>query len=69
MALPDRVGSPQARAERRSEHGEGGERFCGARDRRAVALILEVDGEPADSVDSLVVKTLKMKAGDVVQLK
>jgi putative serine protease PepD len=32
-------------------------------------VILEVDGEPADSVDALIVKTLKMKAGDSVQLK
>jgi putative serine protease PepD len=32
-------------------------------------IIVEVDGEPADSVDALVVKTLKMKAGDNVQLK
>jgi S1-C subfamily serine protease len=28
-----------------------------------------VDGEPADSVDALVVKTLKMSAGDTVHLK
>jgi putative serine protease PepD len=32
-------------------------------------VIVEVDGEPADSVDALVVKTLKMNAGDVVHLR
>jgi putative serine protease PepD len=32
-------------------------------------IIVEVDGEPAESVDALVVKTLTMKAGDVVHLK
>jgi putative serine protease PepD len=32
-------------------------------------VILEVDGDPADSVDALIVKTLKMKAGDAVRLK
>jgi putative serine protease PepD len=31
-------------------------------------VIVEVDGEPADTVDALVVKTLKMNAGDVVHL-
>jgi putative serine protease PepD len=31
-------------------------------------VISEVDGEAADSVDALVVRTLKMEAGDVVQL-
>jgi putative serine protease PepD len=32
-------------------------------------IIVEVDGEPAASVDALVVKTLTMKAGEVVRLK
>jgi putative serine protease PepD len=32
-------------------------------------VIVEVDGEPARSVDALVVKTLTMHAGDVVHLK
>jgi putative serine protease PepD len=32
-------------------------------------VIVEVDGEPADSVDALVVTTLKMNPGDVVRLK
>jgi putative serine protease PepD len=32
-------------------------------------VIVEVDGEPADSVDALIVKTLQMKAGDIVRLK
>ncbi|HET8752555.1 MAG TPA: trypsin-like peptidase domain-containing protein [Gaiellaceae bacterium] len=32
-------------------------------------LIVEVDGEPATSVDALIVKTLTMQAGDVVHLK
>ena len=32
-------------------------------------VIVEVDGEPARSVDALVVKTLTMKAGEVVHLK
>jgi putative serine protease PepD len=32
-------------------------------------IIVEVDGEPADSVDALTVKTLQMKAGDIVRLK
>src|SRR5262249_41227281 len=32
-------------------------------------VIVEVDGEPAESVDALVVRTLKMKAGDIVRLK
>jgi putative serine protease PepD len=32
-------------------------------------VIVEVDGEPADSIDALVVKTLQMKAGDIVRLK
>jgi putative serine protease PepD len=31
-------------------------------------VIVEIDGEPADSVDALVVKTLKMKPGDVVHV-
>jgi putative serine protease PepD len=31
-------------------------------------VIVEVDGEPADSVDALIVKTLKMKAGDIVRV-
>jgi putative serine protease PepD len=31
-------------------------------------VIVEVDGEPAESIDPLVVKTLKMKPGDVVHL-
>ena len=31
-------------------------------------VIVEVDGEPADSVDALVVKTLKMSEGDIVRL-
>ena len=31
-------------------------------------VIVEVEGEPAESIDPLVVTTLKMKAGDVVQL-
>jgi putative serine protease PepD len=32
-------------------------------------VIAEVDGEPATSVDALIVKTLTMKAGDIVRLK
>jgi putative serine protease PepD len=32
-------------------------------------VIVEIDGEPAGSVDALVVKTLTMKEGDVVHLK
>ena len=36
---------------------------------RAGDVIVEVDGEPARSVDALVVKTLTMRAGDVVHLK
>jgi putative serine protease PepD len=32
-------------------------------------VILEVDGEPAPTVDSLIVKTLQMKAGDVIHRK
>jgi S1-C subfamily serine protease len=32
-------------------------------------VIVEVDGEPAPSVDTLIVKTLQMKAGDVIHLK
>jgi putative serine protease PepD len=32
-------------------------------------VIVEVDGEPAHSVDTLIVKTLRMKAGDVIHLK
>lgn len=32
-------------------------------------IIVEVDGEPVQSVDSLVLKTLTMRAGDVVRLK
>jgi len=31
-------------------------------------VIVEVDGEPATSVDALIVKTLTMKAGDTVQV-
>jgi putative serine protease PepD len=31
-------------------------------------VIVEVDGEPARSVDALIVKTLKMKPGDVVHV-
>jgi putative serine protease PepD len=31
-------------------------------------VIVEVDGEPAHSVDTLIVKTLEMKAGDVLHL-
>ena len=31
-------------------------------------IIVEVDGEPAESADALVVKTLRMKAGDTVRL-
>jgi len=31
-------------------------------------VVTEVDGEPADSIDALTVKTLKMSAGDVVHL-
>jgi len=32
-------------------------------------VIVEVDGEPAHTADALIVKTLKMKAGDVIHLK
>ena len=32
-------------------------------------VIVEVDGEPARSLDALIVKTLKMEAGDIVHLK
>ncbi|HKD93100.1 MAG TPA: PDZ domain-containing protein, partial [Gaiellaceae bacterium] len=32
-------------------------------------VIVEIDGEPVASADALVVKTLTMKAGDVVHLK
>jgi putative serine protease PepD len=32
-------------------------------------VITEVDGEPAHSVDTLVLKTLTMKPGDTLQLK
>jgi putative serine protease PepD len=32
-------------------------------------VIVEVDGEPAESADALVLKTLQMKAGDTVRLK
>ena len=32
-------------------------------------VILEVEGEPAQSLDNLIVKTLTMKAGDIVNLK
>jgi putative serine protease PepD len=32
-------------------------------------VIVEINGEPAESVDALVVKTLTMKAGKVVHLK
>jgi putative serine protease PepD len=32
-------------------------------------VIVEVDGEPAPSVDTLIVRTLQMKAGDVIRLK
>src|SRR5262249_48237046 len=32
-------------------------------------VIVEIEGEPADSIDPLIVKTLEMKAGDVVHLK
>jgi putative serine protease PepD len=32
-------------------------------------IIVEVDGEPVQNVDSLVLKTLTMRAGDVVRLK
>jgi S1-C subfamily serine protease len=32
-------------------------------------VIVEVDGEPAQTVDALIVKTLQMKAGDVLHLK
>jgi putative serine protease PepD len=31
-------------------------------------VILEVDGEPAHSVDPLIVKTLQMSAGDIIHL-
>jgi putative serine protease PepD len=31
-------------------------------------VIVEVDGEPAHSVDPLIVKTLEMKAGDVIHV-
>jgi putative serine protease PepD len=31
-------------------------------------VIVEVDGEPAHSVDALIVKTLRMNAGDTVRL-
>jgi putative serine protease PepD len=31
-------------------------------------IIVEVDGEPAQSLDDLIVKTLKLKSGDTVQL-
>jgi len=31
-------------------------------------VIVEIDGEPADSIDALIVKTLKMSAGDTIQL-
>jgi S1-C subfamily serine protease len=31
-------------------------------------VIVEVDGEPAHSVDTLIVKTLEMKPGDVIHL-
>src|SRR5262245_55678524 len=32
-------------------------------------VIVEIDGEPARSLDDLIVKTLKMKAGDTIPLK
>jgi putative serine protease PepD len=32
-------------------------------------VIVEVDGEPAETADALVLKTLQMKAGDTVRLK
>ena len=31
-------------------------------------VIVEIDGEPANSIDALIVKTLKMSAGDTIQL-
>lgn len=31
-------------------------------------VVVEVDGEPAESADALILKTLKMQAGDVVHL-
>jgi putative serine protease PepD len=31
-------------------------------------VIVEIDGEPANSIDALIVKTLKMSAGDAIQL-
>jgi S1-C subfamily serine protease len=31
-------------------------------------VIVEVDGEPAQSLDDLIVKTLKLKAGDTVHV-
>jgi S1-C subfamily serine protease len=30
--------------------------------------MVEIDGEPADSIDALIVKTLKMSAGDTIEL-
>ena len=32
-------------------------------------VIVEIDGEPANSIDALIVKTLKMSAGDTIQLR
>jgi putative serine protease PepD len=31
-------------------------------------VILEIDGEPAQSADALIVKTLKMTAGDTIRI-
>ena len=31
-------------------------------------VIVEVDGEPADTADALIVKTFQMKTGDVIHL-